>query len=203
MKHHLRPLFDRIVIKELEPERFRNSGLLVPSGVNESPPQQGIVLSVGQGLDWWEHVTIAGVSVHCVPAQHDSGRSLGDAGRRLWAGMVVRGPTRTFHHAGDTGYAPSLAAIGERLGPIHLAALPIGAYDTPSPGPFLHMNPEQAVRHARAIGAERVVAMHFGTFDIADEPMDEPPRRFVDAAVAAGLPSDRVWVMKAGETRSW
>ncbi len=67
MKHHMRPLFDRIVIKELEPERFRNSGLLVPSGVNETPPQQGIVLSVGQGLDWWEHV---GVRMPVAPGDH-------------------------------------------------------------------------------------------------------------------------------------
>jgi chaperonin GroES len=56
MKHVLRPLFDRVVIKELEPERFRRSGLLVPPGSNEPPPQHGIVLAVGQGQDWWEHV---------------------------------------------------------------------------------------------------------------------------------------------------
>ena len=52
MKHVLRPLFDRIVIKELEPDRMRQSGLVVPAGSNEPPPQQGIVLSVGQGVDW-------------------------------------------------------------------------------------------------------------------------------------------------------
>jgi chaperonin GroES len=53
-RHALRPLFDRVVIKELEPERFRRSGLLVPAGSNEPPPQHGIVLDVGQGVDWWE-----------------------------------------------------------------------------------------------------------------------------------------------------
>src|SRR6185312_11084781 len=59
MKHVLRPLFDRVVIKELEPERFRRSGLLVPAGSNEPPPQHGIVLAVGQGQDWWEHVGVS------------------------------------------------------------------------------------------------------------------------------------------------
>src|SRR4030095_7653145 len=58
MKHVLRPLFDRVVIKELEPERFRRAGLLVPRGTNEPPPQHGVVLAVGQGLDWWEHVGV-------------------------------------------------------------------------------------------------------------------------------------------------
>jgi chaperonin GroES len=67
MKHALRPLFDRVVIKELEPERFRRSGLLVPPGTHEPPPQHGIVLAVGQGLDWWEHV---GVRMPIKPGDH-------------------------------------------------------------------------------------------------------------------------------------
>jgi chaperonin GroES len=67
MKQLLRPLFDRVVIKELEPERFRRSGLLVPAGSNEPPPQHGIVLAVGQGLDWWEHV---GFRMPITPGDH-------------------------------------------------------------------------------------------------------------------------------------
>jgi chaperonin GroES len=67
VRHVLRPLFDRIVIKELEPERMRQSGLVVPAGTNEPPPQHGIVLAVGQGVDWWEH---AGVSMPVKPGDH-------------------------------------------------------------------------------------------------------------------------------------
>jgi len=67
MKHALRPLFDRILIKELEPERMRQSGLVVPAGTNEPPPQQGIVLAIGQGIDWWEQ---AGVSMPVKPGDH-------------------------------------------------------------------------------------------------------------------------------------
>jgi chaperonin GroES len=67
MKHVLRPLFDRVVIKELEPERMRRSGLVVPAGTHEPPPQHGIVLNVGQGLDWWEHV---GVAMPVKPGDH-------------------------------------------------------------------------------------------------------------------------------------
>jgi len=52
-RRQLRPLFDRVVIKELEPDRFRRSGLVVPQGSNEPPPQHGIVLAVGPGIDWW------------------------------------------------------------------------------------------------------------------------------------------------------
>ncbi len=54
MRQQLRPLFDRVVIKELEPDRVRQSGLVVPPGSHEPPPHHGIVLAVGPGLDWWE-----------------------------------------------------------------------------------------------------------------------------------------------------
>jgi len=67
MRHELRPLFDRIVIKELDPDRMRRSGLIVPPGSNEAPPQHGIVLAVGHGLDWWEG---AGVKMPVQPGDH-------------------------------------------------------------------------------------------------------------------------------------
>jgi chaperonin GroES len=66
-RHHLRPLFDRVVIKELEPDRMRSSGLVVPPGTNEPPPQHGIVLAVGHGVDWWE---AAGVQMPIRPGDH-------------------------------------------------------------------------------------------------------------------------------------
>ncbi|MSX02424.1 MAG: co-chaperone GroES [Actinobacteria bacterium] len=67
MRQQLRPLFDRVVIKELEPERFRRSGLLVAPGNNEPPPQHGIVLSIGLGIDWWQS---AGVQMPVAPGDH-------------------------------------------------------------------------------------------------------------------------------------
>lgn len=67
MRQQLRPLFDQVVVKELEPDRVRRSGLVVPAGTHEPPPQQGIVLAVGPGLDWWEHV---GVRMPVKPGDH-------------------------------------------------------------------------------------------------------------------------------------
>jgi chaperonin GroES len=67
MKHLLRPIFDRVIIKELEPDRVRRSGLVVPAGTNEPPPQHGIVLAIGPGLDWWEG---AGVDMPVKPGDH-------------------------------------------------------------------------------------------------------------------------------------
>lgn len=154
-------------------------------------------------LDWWESTQIGSVRVHCVPAQHFSGRSVVGHNRRLWGGWVVVGPTRRFYHAGDTGYFDGFRTVGERLGPIDLAALPIGAYDPPEIMRFVHLDPEEAVRGALDLGARRAVAMHWGTFDLTDESPDEPPRRFRAAAEAAGLGEDRAWVLAVGETRRW
>jgi chaperonin GroES len=67
VRHQLRPLFDRVVIKELDPDRVRRSGLVVPPGTDEPPPQHGIVLAVGPGLDWWDHV---GVQMPVRPGDH-------------------------------------------------------------------------------------------------------------------------------------
>jgi N-acyl-phosphatidylethanolamine-hydrolysing phospholipase D len=149
-------------------------------------------------LGWWESAAIAGVRVHCVPAQHFSGRGLLDRNRRLWAGFVVEGASRRFYFAGDTGYFPGFAEIGRRFGPLHLAALPIGAYLPRAMMRHVHVTPEEAVQAALDARAERVLGMHWGTFDLADEPLDEPPRRFLEAA-RRGL--DGAFVLKVGETR--
>jgi len=154
-------------------------------------------------LDWWQSTTVGDVEVHCVPAQHFSGRSVVGRDRRLWAGFVVAGPTRRFYHAGDTGYFDGFQELARRLGPIDLAALPIGAYDPPEIMHFVHMNAEEAIQAAVDLGARRAVAMHWGTFDLTDEPLDEPPQRFRAAADEKGLGADRAWVLAVGETRRW
>jgi N-acyl-phosphatidylethanolamine-hydrolysing phospholipase D len=178
----------------------RGARFVVPLGMGEWVRAAG-----GEAieLDWWDEVTLNGARIHCVPAQHQSGRSLRDAGRRLWAGWVVAGPTRRFYHTGDTGYGPGFGAIGERLGPIDLAAVPIGAYRPAEMMQYVHTTPEEALRIATDVGARRVVAMHFGTFDLADEPPEEPPRRFRIGADSLGLGPDRVWILSVGETREW
>jgi len=154
-------------------------------------------------LDWWQTTEIAGVRVHCVPAQHFSGRSGLTHNERLWAGWVVEGPTHRFYHAGDTGYFDGFKEIGSRLGPIDLAAIPIGAYDPPSIMRYVHINPEEAIHAAADLRATRVVGMHWGTFDLTDEPLDEPPRRFHAAAARSGRDAEHAWTLDVGETRRW
>lgn len=193
--------YDHTDIPSITALAQRGTRFIVPLGMGE------VVRNAGGDaveLDWWQHVRVGGVDVHCVPAQHFSGRSaLGDHNRRLWSGWVVAGPTRRFYYAGDTGYFTGFAEIGKRLGPIDLAALPIGAYQPYSIMHFVHLDPEEAVQAAVDLQAARIIALHFGTFDLTEEPLDEPPRRFRRAATRNGLDSTRAWVLKVGESRDW
>jgi N-acyl-phosphatidylethanolamine-hydrolysing phospholipase D len=138
-----------------------------------------------------------------VPAQHWSGRRLADDCASLWSGWVVAGPTRRFYFAGDSGYFPGFVEIGARLGPFGLAALPIGAYDPPVMMRPVHLDPEEALQAGLDVGAERMLAIHYGTFDLTDEPLDEAPRRFHAEGARRGIAAERLWTPPLGETLRW
>jgi len=177
----------------------RGVPFVVPTGI--APLVRSAGGAVAAELGWWESTDVHGLRVTCVPARHFSGRGLTDRNRRLWAGFVVAGRERSVYHAGDTALFDGFAEIGRRLGPIDLAALPIGAYEPRSIMAPVHMNPEEAVTAAVALDARGTVGMHFGTFDLTDEPLDEPPRRFLAEAARRGI-ADRAFVMAVGETRA-
>jgi N-acyl-phosphatidylethanolamine-hydrolysing phospholipase D len=173
---------------------------LVPSGLAGWVKRAG---GKATELDWWQEIEMAGLRITCVPARHFSGRSLRDRNRRLWCGWVVSGKSRRFYDAGDTAYPDHFGEIGQRLGPLDLATVPIGAYLPAAMMHPVHTTPEEGFRIAEDVGARRALAMHFGTFDLSDEAVDEPPRRFEAEAARRGWGADRAWVMKIGETRDW
>jgi N-acyl-phosphatidylethanolamine-hydrolysing phospholipase D len=158
-------------------------------------------------LDWWETRHDDDVTYTCAPAQHFSARGPWDRNRTLWCSWVIAAGGRRLYFGGDSGLHPEYGSIGERCGPFDVTLLPIGAYE---PRWFMrpvHMNPEEAVEAYRALARSRdhaaptFVAMHWGTFKLTDEPMDEPPRRLRRAWAEAGLPPDRLWIPAHGETR--
>jgi L-ascorbate metabolism protein UlaG (beta-lactamase superfamily) len=153
-------------------------------------------------MDWWDVHHDDGAAVVAVPAQHWSKRGLFGRNTSLWAGWIVQLNGFRFFFAGDSGYAPHFKEIGRRYGPIDLAALPIGAYE---PRWFMaadHMTPEEAVQVHRDVGARKSVAIHWGTFILTDEPLDEPPRRLAQARKAQGLADKEFAVLRHGETLS-
>jgi L-ascorbate metabolism protein UlaG (beta-lactamase superfamily) len=154
-------------------------------------------------LDWWDARTVRGITFTCVPAQHFAQRSLWDMNRRLWAGWTIAGRDRRLYFAGDTGYFDGFKEIAARLGPFDLAAIPIGAYLPPVIMKQVHTDPGTALEAFTDLRARALLPIHWGTFDLADEPLDEPPRLLDRLARERGLGPERVWIFRHGETRAW
>jgi N-acyl-phosphatidylethanolamine-hydrolysing phospholipase D len=174
---------------------------LVPLGLKAWFADHG--MTHVEELDWWQTREYHGLRFVCVPAQHFAQRTPWDRDTRLWASWAVLGQSRRFYFGGDSGYFDGFKDAGDRLGPFDLVAIAIGAYVPAAIMRFTHTTPEQAVQAFVDLRSRVLLAIHWGTFDLADEPLDEPPRRVLAEASRRGLGPDRVWVPKLGETRRW
>lgn len=148
-------------------------------------------------LDWWQEFTAGGLTVTHVPARHWGARVIRDT-HRGFGGYVLRSGEHSVYHAGDTAYFDGFREIGERLRP-ELALLPIGAYH-PESFRAVHTSPEDAMQAFLDLGSRWMVPMHYGTFRLSHEPMEEPVQRLRAAADSAGV-SDRVQVLEEGVTK--
>ena len=185
---------------------------LVPLGLKPWMGKQGIINVVE--LDWWQHHTVQvegrGVEFHLTPVQHWSARGMGDRSETLWGGWAVLSPDLHWYFGGDTAYSKDFidtraylarrqtAAMG---GGFDLALLPIGSY---APRWFMreqHANPEEAVQIHLDLGAKRSIGMHWGTFSLTDEPLDQPPMDLIEARAKQQMEEAAFSVMMIGETR--
>ncbi len=172
---------------------------LVPLGLKAWFADLGI--TDVEELDWWQSRTVRGLTLTSVPAQHFSGRTPWDRNQRLWGGWAVAGRAKRVYFAGDTAYYDGLREIGARLGPFDLAAVPIGAYVPPAIMKSGHTTPEEALRVFADVRGRNFVPIHWGTFDLAEEAIEEPPVRLTAEAQRLGLDPARLWILKHGETR--
>jgi N-acyl-phosphatidylethanolamine-hydrolysing phospholipase D len=156
--------------------------------------------------DWWQTASGPGFTATCTPARHFSGRGFPDRGDTLWCGWTIAADGVRVYFAGDTARHPEFSAISAAAGPFDLVMLPIGAY---APRWFMggvHMNPEDGIEAYRALtspGTARppCLALHWGTFRLTDEPVEEPPARFAQRWQEAGFPDGSNWTFAIGETR--
>ncbi|HEX2342826.1 MAG TPA: MBL fold metallo-hydrolase [Vicinamibacterales bacterium] len=138
-------------------------------------------------LDWWQSTASTALPITLAPAHHFSARGPLDRNRALWGGFVITAVTHRIYFAGDTAYAPFFTDIRHRLGPIDLALLPIGAYEPRWFMKAVHMNPAEAVQAHLDLQATASVGMHFGTFQMTTEGIDEPLHALKQAREAHGV----------------
>jgi N-acyl-phosphatidylethanolamine-hydrolysing phospholipase D len=150
-------------------------------------------------LDWWQSAVRGRWTITCLPSQHWSRRIGIGTNRSLWCAWLLASGERRYFFAGDTGYFGGFAEYGRRFGPIDVAMLPIGAY---APRWFMrwqHMNPAEAVQAHIDLRAKTTLAMHWGTFDLTDEPADLPPHELAERVREAHLDPARVRALAIGE----
>jgi N-acyl-phosphatidylethanolamine-hydrolysing phospholipase D len=179
---------------------------VVPLGIKSWFAERGIAKVVE--LDWWQSTQLGTSEIFFVPSQHWSGRSLTDRMKTLWGGYALFAPDFQLYFAGDTAYSKDFADIHARFAARHgagrgfdLALIPIGAYE---PRWFMsaqHANPAEAVQIHLDLAASQSIGIHWGTFQLTDESLDEPPRALAAAARAHGLADDAFTVVAIGETR--
>ncbi len=171
--------------------------VVVPQGVADLVARLGF--AEVRSMQHWEQFAMDGLSITMTPARHWGARMFNDTGRG-YGGYVISAGPRSVYHSGDSAYFPGFAEIGRRLRP-EIALLPIGAY---SPESFrsVHTSPEDALQAFRDLGSRVLIPMHYGTFRLSREPMDEPPRRLLAAAAQAGL-QEKICILDEGRTRQF
>jgi L-ascorbate metabolism protein UlaG (beta-lactamase superfamily) len=168
--------------------------VVVPKGVEDLVERLGFAKI--HGLEWWDEAEIAGLKVTMTPCKHWGARMFRDV-HRGYGGYVIEGAGQRIYHSGDTAYFAGFHEIGARLKP-EVALLPIGAY-FPDSYRSVHTSPEEALRGFVELGAQYMVPMHFGTFRLGREPMDEPLRRLETEAARLGI-KGKIKVLEEGET---
>jgi L-ascorbate metabolism protein UlaG (beta-lactamase superfamily) len=166
--------------------------IVVPTGVGNLVQDLGF--NIVHELTEWEQVQLGPLRVSLTPCHHWGARMLHDQ-HRGFGGFVIEAGKRSVFHCGDSAYFHGFEEIGRRF-PIEIALLPIGAYEAPSRRE-VHMNPEEAVRAFLELGANKLVPMHYGTFRLGFEPLDEPPERLLSSARKEGV-EEKVLVMTEG-----
>ncbi len=194
MDHLNRPSLRRIVRRTLK-LTGQAPVAIVPWGVENLIQDLGFSRIIA--LEWWQSTMLGAVDIALTPSKHWGARLFNDT-YRGFGGYVLRSGGHSVYHSGDTAYFPGFAEIGRRLAP-EVALLPIGAY---SPDNFrsVHTSPEDALRGFLDLRARFMVPMHFGTFRLSAEPVDEPLPRLLAAARKAGV-EHCVCALSEGQTR--
>ena len=174
-----------------------NATFLVPKGDKRRLERRGIE-NVKEFL-WWEEIEIQGSKFTFTPVQHWSARGIADRNKSLWGGWFMELKTESIYHAGDTGYSRDFIETKKRLGSPSLSFIPVGAY---APRWFMktnHVNPPEAIQVALDLESKKNFGMHWGTFQLTDEEIMEPPELLKQSLKELGLPEEFFRVLKPGQ----
>lgn len=176
-----------------------NPVIITPLGVKKFLDEEKI--TGARDMDWWSEITLNEyIHIQSVPAQHFSGRGIFDRDETLWCGYVMKTSSDNIYFAGDTGYNENtFKEIGTRSGPFKVALIPIGAY---KPNWFMspiHTSPEEAVKIHLDVNAETSIAIHYGTFPLADDGQHDPVEDLLKAKTRYKIPDKNFITLPEGK----
>ena len=171
------PTIDRLIARD-------NPKIFLGLGVGERLDSMNNV----KELDWWESAAVSEqLSVTFVPVQHFSGRTLLDQYTTLWGGYVIEIGQRKIYFGGDSGYAKHYRETFEKFGPMDLSLLPVGGYAPRDFMSFAHLDPRQAIQAHKDLQSRKSIGIHYGTFQLTAESIDEPVKLLARERALAGL----------------
>lgn len=199
LSHNHYDHLDRASIIQLA-RRFPSITAVVPLGLKQKMLNMGVKNVIE--LDWWESANCKGIHFHCVPAQHWSQRGIFDRNQSLWCGWIMQAAESFTYFSGDTGFNEFMfQQIAARFPRIDMAAIQIGAY---APRWFMqnqHIDPQQAVEIFKILHCRHAIGMHWGAFELADEPLDEPPQLLAEACAQQQIPCGKFESIRMGASR--
>lgn len=202
LSHNHYDHLDITTLKRLA-NRFRPA-IVVPLGIKAFLEQEGITCTIIE-LDWWQsHQYVREgqkIEIHCVPAQHFSGRGISDRAATLWCGYVAKNVQTSdeIYFVGDSGYGTHFKKIGEKFKNIALSLIPIGAF---RPRWFMspvHIGPDEAVQVHQDVHSRQSIGIHFGTFPLADDGEEEPIQELAKALKQANIEPSAFRALGFGE----
>jgi L-ascorbate metabolism protein UlaG (beta-lactamase superfamily) len=158
-----------------------------------------------QEAGWWQQYNLGSdvpLEITYLPASHWHRRGLTDLNRVLWGSFMLRVANKLIYFAGDSAYAPHFEQIEEQFGPIDITLMPIGAYKPSFMMHLSHMDPHEAAKAANVLRVGHVVPMHYGTFDLSNEPASEPIRLLEEIA-HGGMLRAELHAPAVGEVLPW
>ncbi|OEF27558.1 MBL fold metallo-hydrolase [Vibrio rumoiensis] len=151
---------------------------LVPLGVGEHLERWGVAPSKIKELDWWEAVTINGVTYTATPANHQSGRTGFDTNKTLWASWCIRSQNASVFYSGDSAYSQHFKEIGERMGPFDVAFMEVAANVKKGRGfpveNWGHMQARHTLKAFHDVKAKSLFPVHWSTYELFTHKWDEP-----------------------------
>jgi N-acyl-phosphatidylethanolamine-hydrolysing phospholipase D len=179
-------------------EQNPNTLFMVPIGLKDWFHKHDI--NNVEELTWWQTFQHLRLKITFVPVQHWSKRTFWDTNESLWGGWVIEKEDFSFFFAGDTGYSNDFNDIKQHFNGFDLATIPVGAYEPRWFMQSYHVNPEEAVKIHQDVGAKKSIGVHWGTFELTDESLDEPIGALKKAKAKQQIKDDAFILLKHGET---